>query len=363
VYVNGNDGLELVRKDDGPTVKLAPPNWAIRLRDAADAMRENRPCPHCDVKHRRVRILFDEATTAPPAVQAALLRVVWERAIGDLQLPPEVQILLIYNPPEEAAGGWSLEPPLANRMPHFEWPMNREEWAIGMVSGFPDPQPVVLPDDWQQYVPAWRAKIAEFIKRNSSQFYALPKDEEKRSGPWPSPRTWDITSKLLAAGEAYGLKRTDLEQMMAATVGAGAATMFIKWEKEIDLPLPEELLKDPDKIEKCKVCKDVGRKESQPIMHHDEERPDRTYAKLGTCTAVVIDHLQKKKTTYFKELWELMAKAADAGAQDVAASFVFPLMETVRDVGLQGKLAPIAMPYMKHFYTMLRKAGLMPEVK
>ena len=72
-------------------VQMAPPLWARQLADARQAL-----------------LFLDELTTAPPAVQAAMLRVVLERVVGDLVLPEGIRVAAA-NPPEEAADGW--EPP------------------------------------------------------------------------------------------------------------------------------------------------------------------------------------------------------------------------------------------------------------
>ena len=66
-------GLPIVdrrRPRRGPRVLFAPPAWATSLAGG-----------------RRGLVFFDEISTAPPAVQAALLRVVLERTVGDLTLP------------------------------------------------------------------------------------------------------------------------------------------------------------------------------------------------------------------------------------------------------------------------------------
>ena len=61
-------------------------------------------------------ILFlDQLSTAPPAVQAALLRVALERTVCDLELPAGVAVVAAANPPEQAASGWDLSRPLASR--------------------------------------------------------------------------------------------------------------------------------------------------------------------------------------------------------------------------------------------------------
>src|SRR5919206_4227820 len=82
---------------DDVAVAFAPPAWARRLRSA-----------------ERGLLFFDEISTAPPAVQAALLRVVLERTVGDLALPAGVAVVAAANPPEQAAGGGGLSPPPAH---------------------------------------------------------------------------------------------------------------------------------------------------------------------------------------------------------------------------------------------------------
>ena len=85
-------------------VRFAPPLWALRLAEAGTGL-----------------LFLDELSTAPPAVQAALLRVVLERTVGDLALPADVAVVAAANPPEQAADGWDLSAPLANRLCHLTW--------------------------------------------------------------------------------------------------------------------------------------------------------------------------------------------------------------------------------------------------
>ena len=75
----------------GDGVRFAPPAWARRLAEAGHGL-----------------LFLDELSTAPPAVQAALLRVVLERVVGDLTLPDAVAVVAAANPPEQAADGWDL---------------------------------------------------------------------------------------------------------------------------------------------------------------------------------------------------------------------------------------------------------------
>ncbi|MPY96333.1 MAG: AAA domain-containing protein, partial [Acidimicrobiia bacterium] len=93
-------GLPIVVDGD---VRFAPPAWARRLAEAGEGL-----------------LFLDELSTTPPAVQAALLRVVLERVVGDLALPEAVAVVAAANPPEQAADGWDLSPPLANRFCHLD---------------------------------------------------------------------------------------------------------------------------------------------------------------------------------------------------------------------------------------------------
>ena len=96
----------------GDGVRFAPPAWARRLAETGHGL-----------------LFLDELSTAPLAVQAALLRVVLERVVGDLTLPDAVAVVAAANPPEQAAGrpagGSSAKPPTL-RPTSPPWP--REYW-------------------------------------------------------------------------------------------------------------------------------------------------------------------------------------------------------------------------------------------
>ncbi|WP_225624354.1 sigma 54-interacting transcriptional regulator [Thermoanaerobacterium thermosaccharolyticum] len=112
------------------SVKMAPPAWAKNLAEAGKGL-----------------LFLDEISTAPPAVQAALLRVVLDKTVGDLKLPDGVSVVAAANPPEEAAGGWDLTPPLANRFCHIDWNINTEAWIEGFTNGFKTTKIKKLPKD------------------------------------------------------------------------------------------------------------------------------------------------------------------------------------------------------------------------
>ena len=70
-------------------VHLHAPAWAHRLAEAGNGI-----------------LFIDEISTAAPATQAALLRVVLDRVVGDLPLPVTTAVVAAANPPAEAAGAY-----------------------------------------------------------------------------------------------------------------------------------------------------------------------------------------------------------------------------------------------------------------
>ena len=83
-------------------VRLDAPAWAKRLAEAGAGY-----------------LFLDELTTCPPAVQAAMLTLALDRVVGELPLPSGVRVVAGANPPDRAADGWELSPPLANRFLHL----------------------------------------------------------------------------------------------------------------------------------------------------------------------------------------------------------------------------------------------------
>src|ERR687883_493254 len=76
----------------------------------------------------------------------ARLPVVLERVVGDLDLPEGVVVVAAANPPEQAADGWDLSAPLANRFCHLDWSVEPAAFAQGLVGGFEVPTVPVPPE-------------------------------------------------------------------------------------------------------------------------------------------------------------------------------------------------------------------------
>jgi hypothetical protein len=296
---------------DHKRVDFAPPRWAVSLAKAGHGV-----------------VFFDEVSTAPPAVQAALLRVVLERTVGDLVLPDDVSVVAAANPPEQAADGWDLSPPLANRFCHLEWPVDARTVASGFSSGWGTPRPPRLDGDWERRIAVVRSWIAGFVTVRPMLALAVPDDAAGGGRAWPSPRTWDMAARLQAAAEAAGASDLTTSLLLRGCVGTGAGVEFLTWLAEADLPDPEAVLADPDSF-------------SLPA------RGDRAYATLGSVAAAVSTNATPDR---WRRGWRAFARAAET-APDVAAAAARTL----------ARCRPAGTPIpdeVKSFGPLLRQAGL-----
>ncbi len=304
-------GLPIIR-DSG--VHMEPPAWAHRLTKAGKGI-----------------LFLDEISTAPPAVQAALLRVVLDRVVGDLELPQGVAVVAAANPPEQAAGGWDLSPPLANRFCHLSWALDTQGWIDGMIQGWPVPSVPHLPESWQGFIPEKRALVAAFIRHRPHLLLQLPQSEEQAGKAWPSPRSWDMASKLLAAAHAAEAGEDVTATLLAGCVGDGPALEFLGWQKALDLPDPEWVLKNPDKFQV-------------------PGRGDQAFAVLTSVIAAAVRNLTVQR---WNAAWQVLAKAAEQGAKDIAAAAAKALAQA-RKPGL-----PLPQKELREFIPLLQKGGLM----
>jgi hypothetical protein len=306
-------GLPIVSRSDGaPHVDFAPPAWAKRLASSGRGL-----------------VFFDEISTAPPAVQAALLRVVLERTVGDLALPTSVAVVAAANPPEQAASGWELSAPLANRFCHLEWAVDGRAVAEGLSGGWPV---VAVPDlapEWERRAPVARSWVGGFIRVRPALALAVPEDAAGAGRAWPSPRTWDMAARLLAASEAAGSDDLVRSVLVRGAVGQGPAIELLSWLAEADLPDPEVVLADPDAFQL-------------------PERGDRAYAALSSVAAAVAANPTRER---WERAWVVFGRAAGP-ALDIAAAASRALVRC-RPAG-----APVPAE-VRLFMPLLRDAGLL----
>jgi hypothetical protein len=268
----------------GSSVSFAPPRWAQAVVDHGGGI-----------------VFYDEVSTAPPAVQAALLRPILDGVVGDLELPRTTRTIAAANPPDTSAGGWELSLPLANRFCHLEWDASPHEVARGLALGW-EPEaagagaPGVHDEKGAVDTRASLGAIGAFLHTRPDLVVAVPTSDAHEGG-FPTPRSWEMAGRLLAVARARACAPAVTRKLVAGCVGAGAAAELLYYLEHLDVPAPQDVLADPDGWE------------------IPSQRGDVVYA-------VVASALSLAASLRTRESWEaagvVLARIAEAGFVDVA---------------------------------------------
>ncbi|MDX3098863.1 AAA family ATPase [Streptomyces sp. ME19-03-3] len=273
-------GLPVVGDDPAEQgVPMAPPDWAVRL-----------------VRAGRGLLFLDELSTAPPAVQAALLRLVLERRIGALRLPPAVRIVAAANPRSSAADGWELSAPLANRFVHLQWTHDHDVVVRGLGGIWPRATlPRLDPGKLPGAVDFARRAVCGLLAARPGLVHRLPTNGTRSGGAWPSPRSWEMTLSLIAFATAADASRDALSLLVRGAVGDGPGLELLAGMDRMDLPDPEELLADP----------------AGAVL------PDRGDLRQAVLDGVVDAVRNRPEKSRWDAAWALLVRALDSGAPDL----------------------------------------------
>ncbi|MFH8798282.1 sigma 54-interacting transcriptional regulator [Streptomyces sp. NPDC017936] len=287
-------GLPIVGDDPAAQgVPMAPPQWAVDL-----------------VRAGRGLLFLDELSTATPAVQAALLRVVLERRVGALHLPSDVRIVAAANPRASAADGWELSPPLANRFVHLHWVHDREVVVRGLGGVWPRAElPRLASGRLPEAVAFARRAVCGFLEARPTLIHRLPSTETRRGGAWPSPRSWEAALTLLAFGTAASVSRDVLALLVRGAVGDGPGLELLAYLDRMDLPDPESLMADPPSAE-LPVRGDLRQAALEAVVAAVGVRPERERWEAG---------------------WAVLVRALETGAPDLLVAPATALAALRRD--------------------------------
>ena len=139
-------------------------------------------------------ILFlDEINLAPPAMQGMAQQLILDRRVGSYVVPKGWYIWAAGNRKEDRASVFDMPAPLANRFLHLEVEPDLDSFkAYALANGFHE-------------------HIVAFLSFRPPLLHKL----DPQQPAWPSPRSWEMASKLYAAG---------LD--VTPAIGAGAAAEF-----------------------------------------------------------------------------------------------------------------------------------------
>lgn len=204
------------------------------------------------IKAKRGILFLDELTCARPAVQGAGLGVVYNRRFAGNRLPGGIRVVGAANPADQAAGGWNLAPPMANRLLHLDVEVpSLADWTSWLLSGANrsgtsmQQGEDILKNKWAFVWAKTQGLGAGFIKRKGGDvLYKLPPVGHKDRGrAWASPRSWEVALRCAATCEALG--HVDMaSDLVSASVGPGMGTEWAAWVAEANLPDPEDVLEN-----------------------------------------------------------------------------------------------------------------------
>lgn len=275
-------------------VTFLKPDWLMKCKDKPSLL------------------FLDELTTCSPATQAAALRLLThaKEELGD------TWVLAAANPPGCAANGYSLEPPVINRLYHHEWENDMDEWTQKVLQGFPKESSAdypILPSNWQEYLPKSRGIILAYLSQLKGDVQHMPKNNtQEQFGPgaaWPSYRSWTNAMTLLAAAMSLGMDSEKdnhpvCTKLLRGTVGE-CCHRFLDWKTSLGFISWAETKKliEKDKFTKSKL----------------PNTSDKCMAYLATMFA------EATQPKYINEenldaAWMLLYHATQFGHKDIAIS-------------------------------------------
>ena len=186
-------------------------------------------------------LFLDEISCAPPAVQAALLRLILERKAGDATLHEGTRVMAAANPPEQAPAGFELSAPLMGRVCAVKLRPKMEEVLDFFASVGVEGSKL-------------RQHCEDFALTCAAQPDLLqidiPADCVTGNAPWGAPRSWERALRSQAQADEMGMLTTAADAcaaLMDGSVGKRQSTAYraiLKLRK--NLPTVEEICKSPE---------------------------------------------------------------------------------------------------------------------
>lgn len=244
--VAAEHGMELV---DIRAVLLDPVDLRgiPRIDDAGNAVW----CPPSFLPRSGRGILFlDELNTAPPLVQAACYQLILDRKLGEYELPEDWTIVAAGNRESDRAVTHRMPSALANRMIHLDFDPDLDDWLAWAERTGVEP------------------KLRAFLRFRPKLLHAF--DPKKSEKAFPSPRSWEFASRIIAADRPARITHA----LLKGAVGEAAAAECIGFLKIYDeLPDAEAMLVDPggvripdDPAVIYAMCESVAREASDDTM-------------------------------------------------------------------------------------------------
>jgi hypothetical protein len=244
------------------------------------------------------------------------------------------------NPPEVSIMGAPLNPAVANRLVHFEVEPDLEVIAEGFALGFGGLYghalaPLPPEEAVEARIGEVKALVGAFLRAAPHHLLRVPEDPVLQGKAWPSPRSWEMLARVLGASQALGYGR-EVQALLAVGAVGGAGLEFLRYMEELDLPSPEEVLANPEKV---------------PL------RDDQAYAALMAAVRYTLEAPEER----WRAAWKVLRFAAERRGQgDLAAVAAKLLIRAHGELKARGVVLPLGPEEMG---PRIIDLGLMLQVK
>lgn len=171
-------------------------------------------------------LLFDELTSAVPALQAAAYKILLDRKVGQYNLHKNVAVCAAGNLETDNAVVQPMSTALQSRLVHLELVVDHKEWIDWATAHDID------------------YRITSYIGYKPNNLFTFKPDHTDKT--YACPRTWEFANRVLKVTEDGDTHRL---AMLAGTLGEGVAREFVGFMKiDQDLPKMSEILATPDAI-------------------------------------------------------------------------------------------------------------------
>lgn len=171
-------------------------------------------------------LFLDEATSAPPAIQAAAYKLILDRMVGSRHLHKKVAIVAAGNLETDNAIVQPMSTALQSRLVHLELVVDAKEWGDWAAENNID------------------HRISDFIKFKPGQLFTFSPDHTDNT--YACPRTWEFANRVLQVTAEGAPERLP---MLAGTLSEGVAREFLTFMKiYADLPKPDQIIVSPETV-------------------------------------------------------------------------------------------------------------------
>jgi hypothetical protein len=171
-------------------------------------------------------LFLDEATSAPPSIQAAAYKLILDRMVGSHELHERVAMVAAGNLETDNAIVQPMSTALQSRLVHMELVVDANEWIDWATSNGID------------------HRITDYVKFKPTQLYTFTPDHTDKT--YACPRTWEFANRVLKTTVDGSPERLP---MLAGTLSEGVAREFTTFCKiYADLPKIAQIIATPESI-------------------------------------------------------------------------------------------------------------------